>query len=659
MCGFVGYITRDALTARDAPTVRAMASVIAHRGPDDEGVWTDEAAGVALAHRRLSIVDLSPAGHQPMASHAGRYVIVFNGEIYNHAELRERLRSESRAPAAWRGHSDTEVLLEAIAAWGLPATLERCVGMFAFALWDRHERTLSLARDRLGEKPLYYGYAGDTFMFASELKALTRHPAWQGDIDRDAVHLFMRHSHVPSPHSIYQGIHKLGAGRFLQRKSGDREGVLHTYWDAEAMALNGVRCPFAGTPQEAIDETERLLRQALAGQMMADVPLGAFLSGGIDSSTIAAVMQAMSPRPIKTFSIGFHETGYDEAGFAKAVASHLGSDHTELYATMDEAMAVIPQLPHVYCEPFADCSQIPTLLVSQMARRQVSVSLSGDGGDELFGGYNRHQAAGRLWPMLALIPRPARRAMSRLMTALAPHQWDALAKVPGSLMPERKRPRLAGDNLHKAAGVIEALSEDDVYRMLISHWQSPADIVVGGVEAHAANERLAHLASLGSGARRMMFQDLTGYMQDGILTKVDRAAMSVSLETRVPLLDHRLVEFSWTLPLAMLTREGQSKWPLRQVLYRHVPRPLIDRPKAGFGVPIDSWLRGPLRDWAESLLSESRLGNEGFLKPAPIRKAWSEHLSGSRNLQQPLWTVLMFQTWLESARQAPPVSRAA
>ena len=655
MCGFVGFIARGPLTGNDASTARTMADAIAHRGPDDEGVWTDDAAGVALAHRRLAIVDLSPAGHQPMVSHSGRFVIAFNGEIYNHSDVRKCLESEGKAPV-WRGHSDTEVLIEAIAAWGVKATLERCVGMFAFALWDGNERTLVLARDRLGEKPLYYGRSRDTFLFGSELKALTRHPDWQGEIDRDALQMFMRRSHVPSPHSIYRGIHKLPPGTFLELKSGANEGTVHTYWDAGAMALAGVRNPFQGTPQQAVERTEHLLRQSLTGQMMADVPLGAFLSGGIDSSTVVAVMQAMSLRPIKTFAIGFHEEGYDEAKYAKAVARHIGTEHTELYVTMNEAMAVIPRLAHMYSEPFADSSQIPTFLVAQMARRKVTVSLSGDGGDELFCGYNRYDLANRMVPVLSRIPGPARRGLARLMTSLSPQHWDAAARLALAVLPERKRPRLLGDKLHKAAGVIGFDNENDVYEALTSHWHNPGGVVIGGSEPGPSPQQLATLEALGNSTRRMMLQDLTGYMPDDILAKVDRASMAVSLEARVPMLDHRLVEFSWSLPLDILKRDGQSKWPLRQVLYRHVPRNLVERPKAGFSVPIDSWLRGPLRDWAESLLSQSRLRDEGFFKPAPIRKAWSEHLSGSRNMHQQLWNVLMFQAWHESlARSASQV----
>ena len=652
MCGFVGFIAQGPLSVKDTATARAMAAAISHRGPDDEGVWTDDTAGVALAHRRLSIVDLSPAGHQPMASASGRFVIVFNGEIYNHADMRKSLEAEGKAPA-WRGHSDTEVLLEAIAAWGIKAALEKSVGMYAFALWDRADRTLFLARDRIGEKPLYYGHARQTFLFGSEVKALAQHPSWQGDINRDALHLFARRNHVPAPHSIYRGIRKLPPSTFLELKTGAREGTLHTYWSAADIATAGLSQPFTGTPQDAVERTETLLRQSLAGQMMADVPLGAFLSGGIDSSTVVAIMQSMSTRPIQTFSIGFHEAGYDEAQHAKAVARHIGTHHTELYVTMEQAREVVPRLPSIYCEPFADSSQIPTFLVSQLARSKVTVSLSGDGGDELFCGYNRYDLANRLWPKLAQIPRPLRRGAAALMTGLSPHSWDGLLKLSSTALPQRLRPKLAGDKVHKLAGIMGLDSADDLYRELTSHWGNTYDLVQGGTEPSRAPGAAAHLASLQGTARRMMFEDLTGYLPDDILVKVDRASMAVGLEARVPMLDHRLVEFSWSLPLDILMRDGQTKWPLRQILYSHVPRNLVERPKAGFGVPIDSWLRGPLREWAESLLSEKRLLNEGFFKPAPIRAAWQEHLSERRNLQHPLWNILMFQAWYENLKTSP------
>jgi asparagine synthase (glutamine-hydrolysing) len=623
-----------------------MADAIARRGPDDHGVWVDTDAGVALAHRRLAIVDLTPAGHQPMLDRTGRYVLTFNGEIYNHAELRAELEQAGVA-SRWRGHCDTEVLLEAVAAWGVPRALERSVGMFAFALWDQRERTLVLARDRLGEKPLYYGWAGATFVFGSELSALAAYPDWQGEIDRDALGLLVQLNYIPAPHAIYEGVRKVMPGSYFVLQAGAREGTSKTYWDAGTVAVEGAANPFTGSAEEAVERTDALLRQSLKGQMMADVPLGAFLSGGIDSSTVVALMQAMSARAVRTFSIGFKEPGYDEAPHAREVARHLGTDHTELYVTMKEAMAVVPQLPSLYSEPFADVSQIPTFLVSELARRHVTVALSGDGGDELFSGYTRYAVGDKLWRILSKVPRGARSAAAALLARVPAKQWDAILDAPLRLLPERSRPHRVGDKLNKAAGVIGLGSADEIYKALISLWPDPAGIVVGAREPAARAG-----APLSDPVRRMMHQDLVGYLPDDILVKVDRASMAVGLEARVPLLDHRLVEFTWTLPLDVLRRQGRSKWPLRRILDRHVPPALTERPKMGFGVPIDSWLRGGLRDWAESLLDAKRLSEEGLFHPAPIRAAWQAHLEGHRNMQYQLWSVLMFQAWNDEQRAA-------
>ncbi len=658
MCGIAGFIGGGRHAGRADLIARHMADAIARRGPDDHGVWLDTDAGVALAHRRLSIVDLTPAGHQPMLDRSGRFVLTFNGEIYNHAELRAELERSGAAPR-WRGHCDTEVLLEAIAAWGVRGALQRAVGMFALALWDRRERTLVLARDRLGEKPLYYGWLGPTLVFGSELSALAAHPDWQGEIDRDALGLLVRLNYVPAPHAIYKGIRKVVPGTYLVLRAGAREGTTETYWDAGAVAIAGARTPFSGSPEEAVERTEALIRQSLQGQMMADVPLGAFLSGGIDSSTVVALMQAMVARPVRTFSIGFNEKGYDEAPHAKAVARQLGTDHTELYVTMKEAMAVVPQLPSLYSEPFADVSQIPTFLVSELARRHVTVALSGDGGDELFSGYTRYAIGDRLWRVLSKVPPGARRGAAALLKRIPAKRWDEVLGGPLRLLPERTRPRLVGDKLHKAAGVIGLGSADAIYQGLISLWADPAAVVIG-----AGGPQTQHDAvQLDDPVRRMMHQDLVGYLPDDILVKVDRASMAVGLEARVPLLDHRLVEFTWSLPLAHLRREGQSKWPLRRILARHVPPNLTQRPKMGFGVPIDSWLRGGLRDWAESLLDPRRLAEEGLFHPEPIRAAWQAHLEGHRNLQYQLWSVLMFQAWNAEQRAArattPPRPMAA
>ncbi|MDP2830253.1 MAG: asparagine synthase (glutamine-hydrolyzing) [Sulfuricellaceae bacterium] len=645
MCGITGFLNQ---TEVDQSSVIAnrMADAIAHRGPDDAGIWVDAAAGIGLAHRRLSILDLSPAGHQPMISACGRYVIVFNGEIYNHLALRAALVTQ-----VWRGHSDTETLLAAIAAWGIEAALTQCVGMFAFALWDRHERSLTLARDRLGEKPLYYGWVNGTFLFASELKALRIWPGFAADIDRDALALYMRHNYVPAPWSIYRGIWKLPPGTFLRVNAGDRalgRGEPLPYWSARAVAEAGLAHPFAGDEREAALELERMLSQAIAGQRLADVPLGAFLSGGIDSSVVVALMQAQSRRPVKTFTIGFHESGYNEAPHARAVAAHLGTDHTELYVTSRQAMDVIPLLPTLYDEPFADSSQIPTFLVSQLARRHVAVSLSGDGGDELFGGYNRYFWAMQLWRRLSRMPLPLRRGLACALVALPPVAWNHLFRMAGPLLPGRLRHANPGDKLHKLATLFAARQPEAIYQRLVSHWDDPAGVVLGAGEPATVVTDPARWLACDDFAQRMMYLDLVSYLPDDILVKVDRAAMGVSLETRVPLLDHRLVEFAWRLPLDMKIREGQGKWLLRQVLYRHVPKHLIERPKMGFGVPIDVWLRGPLRDWAEALLDESRLRREGYFDPVPIRNKWAEHLSGRRNWAYHLWDVLMFQAWLEA-----------
>jgi asparagine synthase (glutamine-hydrolysing) len=621
-----------------------MADRIIHRGPDNEGIWVDPAAGIALAHRRLAIVDLSPAGRQPMTSSCGRYVIVFNGEIYNHRQLRRKI--ESAGPHHWRGHSDTETLLAAIALWGLQHTLELCVGMFAFAIWDRQERSLSLARDRLGEKPLYFGHLGGSFAFASELKALRAHPHWRGEINRDALALLMRYNYIPAPYSIYAGIHKLKPAQFLVLRAPGSDPYIESYWSARAAAAAGSARPFAGNDEEVVTTLEGLIRKALEGQMMADVPLGAFLSGGIDSSTVVALMQSMSSRPVRTFTIGFQQDDYDEAAHAKKIARHLGTDHTELYVTQQEAREVIPNLPKIYCEPFSDSSQIPTYLVSKLAREHVKVSLSGDGGDELFSGYTRYALTEDAWANLCRVPGRVRCIASWLAMRISPAFYDALATPLMQLLPERKRVRRVGDRVHKIAQLIPLRSVDDVYKRLVSHWDSPSEIVIGGMEPPGLAASLDEVPTLGSNVQRMMYLDLTSYLPDDILVKVDRAAMAVSLESRVPFLDQRIVEFALSLPLNMLRQNGQSKWPLRQILYKYVPRSLVERPKMGFGVPIDNWLRGELRDWAEDLLAERRLKHEGFFHSEPIRRAWKDHLSGRRNMQYLLWDVLMFQGWL-------------
>ncbi len=654
MCGFAGFLTAAIQGGQDIVQgkLRQMADKIISRGPDDFGLWCEDAE-VGLSHRRLSILDLSPAGHQPMTCPTGRYVIAFNGEIYNHLDLRaelDRRGAGGAAGALWRGHSDTETLLAGFATWGIKATVERCIGMFAFAVWDRKTRTLTLCRDRLGEKPLYYGWqgAGDQshFLFGSELKALRAHPAFSAEIDRDALSLLMRHNYIPAPHSIYRGVCKLPAGTLLTVSLARREPVIDKYWSLAEVAVNGCQSPLRGSPKEVIDQLESLLKSAVGQQMVADVPLGAFLSGGIDSSTVVALMQAQSDRPVKTFTIGFNEEGYNEAVHAKAVARHLGTDHTEMYVTPQQALDVIPKLPGLFCEPFADSSQIPTYLVSQLARQKVTVSLSGDAGDELFGGYNRYLLASSLWGKMSHIPRRLRAMASTGIRALPPQAWNRLIRPFNGMMPRSLRHANIGDKLHKAAGVLALESLDDLYLQLVTHWE-PAGLVIDGHEPSTCL-RGSHLALPGlDGIQRMMAMDAITYLPDDILTKVDRAAMGVSLEGRVPFLEHRVVEFAWRIPQSMKLSDGVGKWALRQVLYRHVPKDLVERPKMGFGVPIDTWLRGPLKDWAEALLAESRLRREGFLNPAPIRAKWQAHLAGEGNWQYLLWDVLMFQAWLE------------
>jgi asparagine synthase (glutamine-hydrolysing) len=658
MCGIAGYFELKQKTHNLEISLKKMTDTIIHRGPDDSGLWFDPAVGIALGHRRLSILDLSPAGHQPMLSTTGRYVIVFNGEIYNFQSVRKEL--EDRAGSAfkgtavqrlaWRGHSDTEVMLAAFDAWGVEEATRRFIGMFAFALWDREDRCLHLVRDRIGEKPLYYGWSGETFLFGSELKSFRAHPCWRGDINRDALALFLRHNYVPAPYSIYNGIRKLIPGTILTiRAQSMAQGQLPDpvpYWSFNRVVEQGMVNPFKGTEEEAVEQLDDLLRNAIRQQMIADVPLGAFLSGGVDSSTIVALMQAQSERPVRTFTIGFREESYNEAAYAGAVARHLKTVHTELYVTPEDALDVIPRLPALYDEPFSDSSQIPTFLVSQLTRQHVTVSLSGDAGDELFGGYNRYFMGRSIWNKIGWMPRPLRSGIAKLMESITPSRWDSIAAV----IPSAIRLRNTGDRIHKLAEILAVESPSVMYRMLVSHWKEPCSIVISAREPVTVLTDSPAWTELSDFTQWMMYLDTLSYLPDDILVKVDRAAMGVSLETRVPFLDHRVVEFAWKLPLSMKIRNGQGKWILRQVLDKYVPRKLIDRPKTGFGVPIDSWLRGPLRDWAESLLSEKRLREEGFFNPAPIRGKFNEHLSGKRNWQYYLWDVLMFQAWLENIR---------
>lgn len=614
----------------------AMNTCLAHRGPDDHGIWIDREAGIALVHRRLSIVDLSGAGHQPMISANGRYVIIYNGEVYSHQPIREELE---RKGYKFRGHSDTEVILESIVESGLEATVSRLIGMFAIALWDRRDRTLTLIRDRLGIKPLYWAKIGGLFLFGSELKALRAHPRFDARIDQSAVASYMRHNYIPAPRTIYQNAAKLEPGRILTLP-WNGEPQINKFWDAREIARAGMANPVRGDDHAVIAELGTLLQDAVGRRMIADVPLGAFLSGGIDSSVVVALMQSANAGKVRTFTIGFAEAGYGEAPHAAAVAKHLGTEHTELTVTAQQALDVIPRLPEWFDEPFADSSQIPTYLVSAMTRKHVTVALSGDGGDELFAGYTRYQLATRFWRKLMLLPRPLRRAAAHALTALSPDRWTrALSIIPGQMMPGQ-----IGDKIHKAASLLGLNDPGALYLSLVSHWDP-------GIAAPAAGEAKGVLwddriaAEFPDLLSRMQFLDLVTYLPDDILTKVDRASMAVALEARVPLIDHRVVEYAWRLPKAMKIRNGVSKWALRQVLYRHVPAPIMERPKMGFGVPLGEWLRGPLRGWAEDLLAEGRLREGGLVDAAVVRRYWQEHCSGNRNWQYLIWDVLMLEAW--------------
>lgn len=741
MCGLVGFIQGRKYNADFLESlVTRMALAIQHRGPDDAGAWVDADVGIALGHRRLSIVDLSAAGHQPMVSVSGRFVLVFNGEIYNHMEMRRELEScavgltaypdgnavdtlPHSLPQAgegvkvnWRGHSDTETLLAAFEQWGVEATLKRTVGMFAIALWDRQTRTLHLARDRFGEKPLYYGWVGSedntAFVFGSELKALRAYPGFSNPVSREALAQYMRFLYVPAPLSIYHHIFKLEPGCLLsvsdavppvpsqplRPQATYNDLRLQRWWSLADVVEAGAKNPITDE-QEALTSLEKSLKNAVQLQSLADVPLGAFLSGGVDSSTIVALMQQQSTRAVKTFTVGFEEAGFDESPHALAVARHLGTDHTELFVTAKEVQAVIPSLPMMYDEPFADSSQIPTHLVCRAARQQVTVALSGDAGDELFGGYNRYFWAPRIWNRLAWLPYPVRQVLGATIRSVPVAAWDTFSRPANALLPGTQGIARAGDKAHKLAARLQHVRNlDDLYFSLVSEWQDPAQVVKSqedGGEGNAikfnlgipcgimkplsptplpAGERgisfpspACGIGAKGEGLRlsgplsdplpglgvensslRMMYRDSISYLPDDILCKVDRAAMAIGLETRVPFLDHRVAELAWRLPLMMKIRGDEGKWALRQILYRYVPRELIERPKAGFGIPVGQWLRGPLRDWAEGLLDEARLVREGYFHPQPIREAWQQHLSGSHDWTLKLWSVLMFQAWLET-----------
>ncbi len=634
MCGIVGYFQTS--TPAEDSIVSAMAERIAHRGPDGSGAWSDSEAGISLGHRRLAILDLSPAGHQPMISADGRYILVFNGEIYNHQSIRAEIDAASWS-SGWRGHSDTETLLAALQLWGCEAVLKKLNGMFAFALWDRERRVLTLARDRAGEKPLFYGTLDKGVVFGSELRALAAHPNWRAEIDPDVLALYLRHGYVPDPHCIYRGIKKLPPAHWVEIDANGWADPV-PYWELGAFVTQERR---TGSPEELLDELEERLFKAVGMRMVADVPLGAFLSGGIDSSVVVALMQAQSSQPVKTFTIGFEIAGFNEAEHAKAIASHLGTDHTELYLTPKDALKVVPDLPVHWDEPFADSSQIPTLLLSKMTREHVSVALSGDGGDELFCGYKRYEQGYALHQRLKSLPGPLRMMLSSALSATPVGTVNRAM----SMMPLRYQNLALGDRLRKLGDILHNSEGPDFYRRLLSIFQSPAALVPGAQEAASLLGRNDDWPDLDDFREMMMYLDTMTYLPGDILTKVDRASMAVSLEARVPFLDHELMEFAWSLPLDLKLRDGKAKWPLQQILGRHVPAQLFDRPKMGFGVPIEHWLSGPLRDWAEDLLSEASLSQSGLLDPLPIRKLWTEHVTGQRRWHHQIWAILMFQAW--------------
>ncbi len=649
MCGIAGIIDRQGKLASLQKSLELVTHVLEHRGPDGHGTWVDE--GVGLGHRRLSIVDLSEAGHQPMMSNSSRYVMSYNGEIYNHDELRKTLVSKGYS---FRGHSDTEMILAAVEEWGLDNAVQYFIGMFAIALWDKQLKKLFLVRDRLGIKPLYYGVYDGLFIFASELKSFQICPEFNPPINRHALSQLMRYCFIPAPHSIYEGVYKLEPGKILTidvNAPSLTDYKISTYWSAKNVAEQGAANIYQGSASQAVNELDELLKNAVGMRMLADVPLGAFLSGGIDSSTVVALMQAQSTDPVKTFSIGFHEGEYNEANQAKAVAEHLGTDHTELYVTPEQAMAVIPELPTLYDEPFADSSQIPTYLVSKLARESVTVSLSGDGGDELFYGYDRYSIAERIWNTAGWMPQLARTSMGRGLAMIPSSIWHGSEKALQTLLPGQSSLGRMSDKAFKLA---EFLSqgylnrEEKLYQALLSHWKQPSNLVLVSEEPLTAMTDPMLQADLPEFKQRMMFMDSICYLPDDILVKVDRASMGASLEARVPIIDHRVVEFAASVPLEYKFRDGQTKWILRQVLNKYVPNELFDRPKMGFGVPIDSWLRGPLRDWADDLLNSDRLRNEGYFNVNLVRQRWQEHVENKRDWHYPLWDVLMFQAWHEA-----------
>ena len=651
MCGIVGFLnsSNNYSDQQLCGIITKMSCALKHRGPDDKGIWVDAKTGLALGHRRLAILDLTKDGRQPMVSYGGRYCLIFNGEIYNFQKLRDEL-NKSNAAIRWRGNSDTEVLLESIEFWGLEATVKKCIGMFAFALWDKEKKLLHLVRDRIGIKPLYYGWANDLFLFASELKPFHFHPDFEKEIDRNSLALLLQYNFIPAPFSIYKNVYKLQPGTILTLDfQKDSKGILNLkrYWSLDQVVEQGLLNPFQESEAKIAENLEKLLRDSIGLRMISDVPLGAFLSGGIDSSLIVALMQDLADYPVQTFTIGFSEYEYNEAYEAKKIAQHLGTSHAELYVSPNQALDVIPKLPYLFDEPFADSSQVPMYLISEFTRKKVGVSLSGDGGDELFGGYNRYVWGNWAWSSIKNMPLWLRQLIAKGIRGLSPLSWDRIFKNLDYILPDSYKFRNPGYKLQKFMELLEKNNPKDLYEVMISNWKEPGDLVRDAFQTPDLIKGGKLWERISDFKHQMMYMDTLYCLPDDILTKVDRASMGVGLEARVPLLDHRVVEYAWQIPIEINFQKGANKKILRKILYKYVPRNLIERPKMGFSIPIDEWLRGSMRDWAENLLSEERLLREGFLNPVPIRQKWKEHLSGKRNWQSSLWSVLMFQGWLE------------
>ncbi len=655
MCGITGIFGNLRKEEFDS-SIHEMSATLNHRGPDDAGTWINEENGVAFGHQRLSIMDLSLAGHQPMASPCGRFNIVFNGEIYNHLQLRDKLNTSANKQS-WKGHSDTETLVTAFSQWGIEKTLQQLVGMFAIAVWDFKEKRLFLIRDRFGEKPLYYGWSNGVFLFGSELKALQKYKRFSNQIDRGALSLYMKYMYVPTPYSIFKDIYKLEPGCILQIDKGTKpptlplfapfrdQGINIAQWYSISNMAQAGQKNLITDQNDAVDLIEKTLLESVRSQLISDVPLGAFLSGGIDSSVITALMQKVCKDPVKTFTIGFEESSFNEAIYAKEVSRHLGTEHHELYVTSSDAFKVIPHLPTLYDEPFADSSQIPTYLVSKLARESVTVSLSGDAGDELFGGYSRYLWGSRVWNKVRWMPLIVRQTLGVAINKISVNTWDSI----GNSLPNSSRVSLMGDKAHRMAHRLKNVkSLDDVYHSLVTEGYKEDGLVVNDKAALITKlDNNDIVSGIVDSEHRMMLLDSLTYLPDDILTKVDRAAMGVSLETRIPFLDYRVAELAWRLPLDTKINNGETKWPIRQVLYKYVPKELIERPKAGFAIPVGQWIRGPLREWAADLLNEERIRREGYFNPELVQQLWQQHLSGKYDWTPRLWAILMFQAWLD------------